>query len=73
MRDPAGAPEAWRRLAERHPALAGLRPRAASPVVVPGKGTLYRVAGGAFATEAEARAACERLSTGGLACVVVAP
>jgi hypothetical protein len=43
------------------------------PVAVPGKGTFYRVAGGAFATRAEAQAACDRLRAGGQYCVVTGP
>jgi hypothetical protein len=70
VRDRAEAPGAWRRLAARHPALAGLEPRVPRAVPVPGKGTFYRVMGGSFATEAEARAVCDRLRADGEGCLV---
>jgi hypothetical protein len=60
-------------MAERFPSLAGLELRPAVPVAVPGKGTFYRVAGGAFATRAEAQAACDRLRAGGQYCEVTSP
>ena len=65
-------PDTWRRLSQRHPALAALGPRPPRAVTVPGRGTLIRVTGGAFATEAEARALCDRLRAEGADCRVVA-
>ena len=58
----------WRRLARRYPSLAGLEPGTPEPVDIPGKGTFYRVIGGAFATRAEAQAACKRLEAEGRDC-----
>ena len=72
VRDPASVPSEWRRLTRRYASLAGLEPRAPRSVEIPGKGTFYRVYGGAFATRAEARAACERLRLEGGDCRVVA-
>jgi hypothetical protein len=62
----------WRRLAARHPGLAGLEPRPPRAVETAGGGTLYRVTGGGFATEAQARAACARVRAEGGDCRVVA-
>jgi hypothetical protein len=74
VRDPAEAPGEWRRLARRHPSLAGLAPGPPVAVELPGRGAYHRVLGGAFATRAEARAACDRLRAEGGGCaVVVAP
>ena len=72
VRDAREVPDTWRRLSQRHPALAALGPRPPRAVTVPGRGTLFRVAGGAFATEAEARALCDRLRAEGADCRVVA-
>ncbi len=73
LRDPAGAAEEWRRLRRLHPTLLqGVELRPPRPVEVPGQGTYYRVAGGAFATRAEAQAACARLRAAGQYCTVVA-
>lgn len=63
----------WRRLMERHPELAGLEPRPPRPVDVPGKGTMYPVEAGAFATRAEAQAICDRLRSRDQPCRVLAP
>lgn len=63
----------WRRLMERHPELAGLEPRPPRPVDVPGKGTMYSVEAGAFATRAEAQAICDRLRSRDQSCRVLAP
>ena len=68
LRDPAGAAAAWRRLVRLHPSLAGLEPRPARVAEVPGEGRFYRVLGGAFATRAEAQAACARLLAEGSYC-----
>jgi tetratricopeptide (TPR) repeat protein len=73
LRDPAGAAEEWRRLRRLHPTLLqGVELRPPRPVEVPGQGTYYRVAGGAFATRAEAQAACARLRAASQYCTVVA-
>ena len=72
VRDPASVPSEWRRLKRRYASLAGLELRAPRSVEIPGKGTFYRVYGGAFATRAEARAACDRLRSEGGDCRVVA-
>jgi hypothetical protein len=73
LRNPAGAAEEWRRLRRLHPTLLqGVELRPPRPVEVPGQGTYYRVAGGAFATRAEAQAACARLRAAGQYCTVVA-
>ena len=71
VRDRAEAPGVWRRLAARHPDLAGLEPRVPRAVALPGKGTFYRVTGGSFATEAEARVVCDRLRAAGADCLMV--
>jgi hypothetical protein len=63
----------WRRLMERHPELAGFEPRPPRPVDVPGKGTMYPVEAGAFATRAEAQAICDRLRSRDQPCRVLAP
>ena len=68
LRDPAGAAAEWRRLVRLHPSLAGLEPQPARVAEVPGKGQFYRVLGGAFATRAEAEAACDRLLAEGSYC-----
>jgi Tfp pilus assembly protein PilF len=73
VRDPAAVSKEWQRMAERFPALAGLGLRSPTPVAIPGKGTFYRVAGGAFATHDEAQAACDRLRAAGQYCEVTAP
>jgi hypothetical protein len=65
VRDPAAVAGEWRRLARLHASLAGLELQPPRAIEVPGKGTFYRVLGGAFATNAEARAACERLMAEG--------
>ena len=62
VRDAADVPGEWRRVANRNPVLGGLEPQAPTTVEVPGKGTFYRVIGGAFATRAEAQT-CVRAST----------
>ena len=72
VRDPSRVAEEWRRLAERHPGLAGLALREPRTVEVPGRGRFYRVVAGAFATRAEAEAACARLGQEGLDCQAVA-
>lgn len=69
----AAVPGEWRRLSSRHPSLKALPVRPPQAVEVVGKGIAYRVAGGAFATRAEAAAACERLRAAGQFCSVVAP
>jgi cytoskeleton protein RodZ len=61
VRDPGIVAGEWQRLVKLHPSLAGLEPRPPLTVDVPGRGTFYRVVGGAFATRAEAMAACERV------------
>jgi tetratricopeptide (TPR) repeat protein len=71
VRAPSEVAAEWRRLAARHPGLAGLEPRRPQAVETAG-GTLYRVTGGDFATEAEARAACARIRAEGGDCRVVA-
>jgi hypothetical protein len=73
VRDPAVVAGEWRRLAERHPSLARFEPRPPLLVAIPGKGTFYRVAGGAFATKAEAQALCERLRAQHQYCRVITP
>jgi hypothetical protein len=72
VRDPANAPGAWQQLAKRYPSLTGLEPRVPRAVIVPDKGTFYRVMGGAFATAAEARAFCDHLRADGADCLVAA-
>jgi len=71
VRERSGVAAEWRRLTTRHPALAGLEPRPAQAVGT-GSGTLYRVTGGSFATEAEARGVCERVRAEGDGCRVIA-
>lgn len=73
VRYPAAVPGTWRRLRAAHPGLAGLDPRPARRVDVPGKGAFFRVAGGSFATKAEAQARCERLRAEGADCGVLGP
>lgn len=73
LADPAAVPGEWRRLSGRHPFLRALPVRPPQAVEVAGKGIAYRVAGGAFATRAEAASACERLRAAGQFCSVVAP
>ena len=68
LRDPAGAAGEWQRLVRLHPSLAGLEPQPARVAEIPGKGRFYRVLGGAFATRAEAEAACARLLAEGSYC-----
>ena len=68
LRDPAGVAAEWQRLVRLHPTLAGLEPQPARVAEVPGKGRFYRVLGGAFATRAEAEAACDRLLAKGSYC-----
>jgi cell division septation protein DedD len=68
LRDPAGAADEWRRLVRLHPSLAGLEPQPAKVAEIPGKGRFYRVLGGAFASRAEAEAACARLLAEGSYC-----
>jgi sporulation related protein len=72
VRDPARVAEEWRRLAGRHPSLAGLALREPRTVEVPGRGRFYRVIAGAFASRAEAEAACARLGPEGRGCRAVA-
>jgi cytoskeleton protein RodZ len=72
VRDQASVPGEWRRLARQYASLVGMQARAPRRVEVPGKGIFYRVVGGAFATRAEAKAACERLRSEGGDCQVVA-
>src|SRR4051812_48818125 len=71
VRERSGVAAEWRRLAARHPGLAGLEPRPAQAVGT-GSGTLYRVTGGSFATESEARSVCERVRAEGDGCRVIA-
>jgi hypothetical protein len=74
VRRPEGVAEAWRRLSARFPAeLAGLEPRPGRAVRVPGRGVFHPLLAGAFATRAEAMAACDRLRAAGGECLVVAP
>jgi len=73
VRDRAAVLTEWQRMAERFPALAGLGLRSPTAVAIPGKGTFYRVAGGAFATHDEAQAACDRLRAAGQYCEVTVP
>jgi cytoskeleton protein RodZ len=68
VRDPAGVTAEWQRLVRLHPTLAGLEPQPAKVAEIPGKGRFYRVLGGAFATRAEAQAACARLQAEGSDC-----
>jgi cell division septation protein DedD len=68
VRDPAGVAAEWQRLVRLHPTLAGLEPQPAKVAEIPGKGRFYRVLGGAFATRAEAQAACARLQAEGSDC-----
>jgi cytoskeleton protein RodZ len=72
VRDQASVPGEWRRLARQYASLVGMQARAPRRVEVPGKGIFYRVVGGAFATRAEAQAACARLRSEGGDCQVVA-
>jgi hypothetical protein len=72
VREHASVPGEWRRLAKQYASLVGMQARAPRRVEVPGKGIFYRVVGGAFATRAEAQAACERLRSEGGDCQVVA-
>ncbi len=67
----AAVPGEWQRLVRRYPSLAGLKPQAPKVVDIPGRGTFYRVLGGAFATRAEAQSVCERLRGEGGECRVV--
>jgi cell division septation protein DedD len=62
----------WRRLTERHPALAGLELQTPRSIDVPGTSTLYAVEAGAFATRAEAQAICDQLRPRGQRCRVLA-
>ena len=73
VRPAARVSSEWRRLTERHPDLAGLELRPTRPVAIPGKGTLYRIEAGAFATRAEAQAVCDRLRSRGQACSILVP
>ena len=73
VRELAAVPKEWQRVAERFPALAGMGLRSPTAVAIPGKGTFYRVAGGAFATHDEAQAACDRLRAAGQYCEVTVP
>jgi hypothetical protein len=70
VRDAAKVPGEWQRLAKRYQTLAGLKPQAPTMVDVPGKGTFYRVIGGAFATKTEAQAVCEKLRSAGGYCTI---
>ena len=63
----------WRHLTERYPELAGLGLREPRAVHDPRRGTAYTVDVGAFATEAEARAVCDGLSSRGRSCKVIVP
>ena len=73
VRDPAEVPGEWRRVAARHPGVAGLAPREPQAVEVPGRGRFWRVLAGSFATRAEAEAACARVRAGSGACRALAP
>jgi hypothetical protein len=70
---PAGVADEWRRLTARYPELAGLELREPRAVQVPGRGTMYTVDAGRFATEAEAEAACDRLRSRGQSCRPIVP
>jgi tetratricopeptide (TPR) repeat protein len=72
VRERSEVAAAWRRLAAPHPGLAGLEPRPPRAVETVGGGTLYRVMGGDFATEGEARDVCERVRAEGGDCQVAA-
>jgi hypothetical protein len=73
VRDPVEVPDEWRRLAKRHPSLAGLALQPPQPIDVPGRGVFYRILLGAFATRAEAQSACISAQAGGGYCAVVTP
>jgi hypothetical protein len=73
VRDPVEVPDEWRRLAKRHPSLAGLALQPPQPIDVPGRGVFYRILLGAFATRAEAQSACTSAQAGGGYCAVVTP
>ncbi|MFL5514985.1 MAG: SPOR domain-containing protein [Gemmatimonadales bacterium] len=70
---PTQVPSEWRHLTERYPELAGLGLREPRAVRDPRRGTMYTVDVGAFATEAEARAVCDGLSSRGRSCKVIVP
>jgi hypothetical protein len=72
VRDLAGVYREWRHLAERHPDLGALGLRPPQRVEIRGGGTFYRVIVGAFATRADAQAACGRLREDG-SCRTIVP
>ena len=63
---------AWGRLVKKYPSLAALQQLPPPTIVVPGKGTFYRVLGGEFPTRAAAEAACRPVRKAGGDCVVMA-
>jgi hypothetical protein len=70
---PAEAPTVWQRLVDRHASLAALEPRPPWRVQLPDRRIAHRIVAGAFATEAQARAACADLREDGGNCRVLAP
>jgi hypothetical protein len=71
VRDAADVSGEWGRLAKRYQVLSGLEPQAPTVIEVPGKGTFYRILGGAFTTTAEAQTVCERVRSAGGYCAIV--
>jgi tetratricopeptide (TPR) repeat protein len=70
---PEEAATAWKRLARRHASLASLELRPPWPVQLPDRQVAHRIVAGAFATEAQARAACVDIRDDGGSCRVLTP
>jgi tetratricopeptide (TPR) repeat protein len=70
---PEEAATAWKRLAGRHASLASLELRPPWPVQLPDRQVTHRIVAGAFATEAQARAACVDIRDDGGSCRVLTP
>lgn len=73
VRAPAEVTREWRRITGLHPHLAGLQLQPPQAIEVAGKGIFYRVAGGPFASQADAQAACDRVRPEGQYCQVIQP
>ena len=65
VRDPSRVAEEWRRLAERHPGLAGLALREPRTVEVPGRGRYYRVVAGGVRDQGRGRGRVRAARAGG--------
>lgn len=66
------AREGWRRLQRAYPDELGLLEPRTESVMIEGRGQIYRLIGGGFATEATAKALCQSLSGKNQYCRVVA-